>query len=60
MKPYVISIYRDRSGEYRWRMKRRRGGRILADSGEGYARRSDCRRAVSSLPFNFGQIEVQK
>jgi uncharacterized protein YegP (UPF0339 family) len=46
MKVKVI-IYRDRKGEYRWRMKR--GGRIVADSGEGYVRLSGAVRAVSRL-----------
>lgn len=58
MKPYVITIYRDRAQEYRWRMKRRRGGKTIMDSGEGYKRRSGCRRAVWNLPFNFAHIEV--
>jgi uncharacterized protein YegP (UPF0339 family) len=46
MKIKVI-IYRDRKGEYRWHMKR--GGRIVADSGEGYVRLSGAERAVSRL-----------
>jgi uncharacterized protein YegP (UPF0339 family) len=32
-------IYQDKRGEWRWRLKAR-NGRIVADSGEGYVRKS--------------------
>lgn len=41
-------IYRDRKGEYRWRL-RARNGRIIATSGEGYKRKRDCMRMVECL-----------
>ncbi len=34
-------VYRDRSGEWRWRLLAA-NNRVIADSGEGYARKSDC------------------
>lgn len=42
-----IQHYQDQAGEYRWRMVR--GGRTVADSGEGYKRRSGCVKAAASL-----------
>jgi uncharacterized protein YegP (UPF0339 family) len=39
--------YRDKRGEYRWRIVR--NGRCLADSGEGYKRRVDMRKALVSV-----------
>jgi len=39
----TVWIYQDRKGEWRWRAFR--GGRIVCDSGEGYTRRVDARRA---------------
>jgi uncharacterized protein YegP (UPF0339 family) len=46
--PAAFEVYEDRAGEYRWRLVHR-NGRILADSGEGYASRSNARRAVDTV-----------
>jgi hypothetical protein len=42
-----IQIYKDKNGEYRWRMVAK--GRILADSGEGYKRKPILRRSLLRL-----------
>jgi len=39
--------YQDRSKEWRWRLCA--GGRIIADSGQGYCRRDSLKRAVGRL-----------
>lgn len=39
-----VELYRDSSGEWRWRIKAA-NGRTLADSGEGYKRMMDAHRA---------------
>lgn len=44
----VIDIYRDASGEWRWRL-RATNGRVIADSGEGYRDRRGVMRAVEAL-----------
>lgn len=36
-----FEIYKDRVGEWRWRLKVTNGN-IIADSGEGYKTRKDC------------------
>lgn len=36
-----VETYKDRKGEWRWRV-RWANGLIAADSGEGYTRRADC------------------
>jgi uncharacterized protein YegP (UPF0339 family) len=41
----VAEVYRDASGEWRWRLKAR-NGRIVADSAEGYKRRGKALNAV--------------
>ncbi|MCG1003070.1 MULTISPECIES: HVO_2922 family protein [Halobacterium] len=46
--PTSFEIYRDVAGEWRWRLVHKNGN-ILADSGEGYSRRRDARRAVDRL-----------
>lgn len=43
----IFEIFPDRSGEFRWHVKR--GGRIVADSGESYKRRRGAARAISNL-----------
>lgn len=59
MKPFRLTIYRDKRGEYRWRLVHKNGC-IMADSGEGYTRKRDARRAAWRMPFNFAHIEVSK
>lgn len=41
-----FELYRDAAGEWRWRL-RVQNGNVIADSGEGYARREDCEHAIS-------------
>ena len=63
----TIEVYRERNavymgpdggprvripGDYRWRI-RHRNGRIMADSGEGYRRRSSCLKAIATLKAGF-------
>lgn len=47
-RPYRIDLYRDAKGEVRWHM-RAPNGRIVADSGEGYATPGSARKAVVRL-----------
>ena len=39
-------VYRDRSSQWRWRLKAA-NGRIIADSGEGYINKSDCLTGIT-------------
>lgn len=53
---YVIEVYRDEGGFYRWRMKARRGGRIVACSGESFGTLAKggprrARNSVSAMLF---------
>lgn len=45
---YWLRTYRDAGGKWRWRMTAR-NGKIVADSAEGYARRSGARAAARRL-----------
>ena len=40
-----FQIYKDRKGEYRWRL-RARNGEIIADSNEGYTRKASCKHGI--------------
>ncbi|HWL37441.1 MAG TPA: DUF1508 domain-containing protein [Frankiaceae bacterium] len=43
-----FEIVKDRRGEYRWHLDAN-NGKIIADSGEGYATKSNCARAVATV-----------
>lgn len=43
--PY-FEIYKDTAGYYRWRFKAG-NGQIIADSGEGYVRQTDCEAGIN-------------
>ena len=43
-----LQVYKDKSKEYRWRIVHK-NGKVLADSGEGYARRRNCVNALRNL-----------
>ena len=44
-------FYQDRSGEWRWRLYAP-NNRIVADSGEGYSRKADAKRAAKRVIFH--------
>jgi uncharacterized protein YegP (UPF0339 family) len=43
-----FEFYEDSAGEYRWRL-RHRNGNIIADGGEGYASKSNVKRAMNRV-----------
>ncbi len=53
---YRFELYVDQKGEHRWRLVAVRGGKTVADGAEGYASRSNLRRAVNRLLENAGDI----
>lgn len=42
-----VELYPDTAGEWRWRRRVVLGGKIVADSGEGYTERNDAREAAT-------------
>lgn len=48
VKPYVLSVYRDRQRKFRWRIVAPNGN-IIADGSQGYSRRTDAMRAGRRL-----------
>jgi len=53
---HTLTLYKARKGEWRWRLKRKRGGKIVADSGEGYKTRAGADRAVGRLPLSWENV----
>lgn len=47
MKPRFI-VYEDAAGLFRWRLLAA-NNRVIADSGEGYSRERDARRAAANV-----------
>jgi len=60
-----LEVYRDASRDWRWRLKAA-NGRIVADSGEGYRRKSsmirgiECTRVLLGLDPAIAVVEVKK
>ena len=50
-------MYPDDAGEYRWHLKAS-NGRIVADSGEGYTRESDCFSAIGKFKTKVGSAKL--
>ncbi|MFC7135731.1 DUF1508 domain-containing protein [Halobaculum litoreum] len=55
--PAGIEVYEDAAGEFRWRLVHRNGN-VLGDSGEGYASRSNARRAADRVQEVVGDAAV--
>ena len=53
----TFHLYRDKKGEYRWRL-RSRNSKIIADSGEGYAHRQACEHGIALLRDWNGDVEI--
>jgi len=53
----AFELYEDRAGEFRWRL-RHENGRILGDSGEGYASRTGAINGIQSVERNAPNGEV--
>lgn len=56
-----FTVYKDKRGEHRWRM-RADNGRIIADSGEGYKTRPGAIKAVVRMfkAFDWGEELVRQ
>jgi uncharacterized protein YegP (UPF0339 family) len=52
-----ITVYQDRAGEYRWRL-RANNGKTTADSGEGYVSRSGAREAADRVRREIGGADI--
>jgi len=46
-----FEIYKDKAGEFRWRLTHT-NGQIIADSGQGYKAKEDAVKGISSLKEN--------
>lgn len=51
-------MYRDKQGYWRWRFMAD-NNRILADSGEGYVNKADCKHAIALIATS-GETKVHE
>lgn len=54
----TFRVYRDAAGLYRWRLIAK-NGRIVADSGEGYADLDNAVRAVRAIKKAIGDAAIE-
>jgi uncharacterized protein len=54
----MFEVYKDKSGEYRWRLKAS-NGQAIASSGEGYASKKSCLDGIESVRRNAAKAEVK-
>lgn len=52
-----FAIYKDKKNEWRWTLVHRNGN-VMADSGEGYKRKSRCLTAIRSLRLNIPDATI--
>lgn len=53
-----FQIFKDQAGEYRWRL-RADNNEIIADSGEGYVNKSDCRHGIELVKQQAPDAEIE-
>lgn len=54
-----FQVYKDRAGEWRWRL-RADNGEIIADSAEGYVNKSDCKHGVDLVKTKAPGAQVEE
>lgn len=50
-------VYRDESGDWRWRARHIKNHRVMADSGEGYRKKRSCLHGVDVV---LGSVEIRE
>jgi uncharacterized protein YegP (UPF0339 family) len=55
----TFELYEDSAGEYRWRL-RHDNGNVIADSGEGYASKSNAERAMAGVREHAASADYLK
>lgn len=52
-----FEMYKDKAGEYRWRLKAS-NGQVIASSGEGYTTKASCQNGIDSVKKNAGGAAI--
>jgi uncharacterized protein YegP (UPF0339 family) len=54
---YKFEVYKDKAGEYRWRLVAP-NGQSIADSGEGYSSKESCLEGIASVKKNAPDAQI--
>lgn len=54
-----FQIYTDKKGEFRWRLLAA-NGKIIADSAEGYDKKSDCQHGIDLVKRDAPSAPVEE
>ncbi|MFN2299291.1 MAG: HVO_2922 family protein [Anaerolineales bacterium] len=54
---YKFEVYKDKGGEYRWRLVAP-NGQSIADSGEGYSSKESCLEGIASVKKNAPDAQI--
>jgi uncharacterized protein YegP (UPF0339 family) len=54
---YKFEVYKDKGGEYRWRLVAP-NGQSIADSGEGYSSKESCLEGIASVKKNAPNAQI--
>jgi uncharacterized protein YegP (UPF0339 family) len=54
---YKFEVYKDKGGEYRWRLVAP-NGKSIADSGEGYSSKQACLDGIESVKQHAAAAEI--
>ncbi len=52
-----VEFYKDKSGEFRWRLKAS-NGQVIATGGEGYTSEAGCKNGFESVKNHVMEAEV--
>jgi uncharacterized protein YegP (UPF0339 family) len=55
----TFEMYKDKAGEYRWRL-RTRNTQVIATSGQGYSSKRACEEGIESVKKNAPDAAVQE
>ena len=55
----AFEVYKDKAGEFRWRLKAANGQNI-ASSGEGYAEKRGCLAGIESVKRNAPNARIEE
>ena len=57
--PAKFSLYKDKKGEFRWKLVAS-NGQIIADSGEGYKTKKSAEEGIASVKKNAAKAKVEE
>jgi uncharacterized protein YegP (UPF0339 family) len=55
----TFEVYKDKAGEFRWRLKSS-NGQIIATSGEGYSEKRSCMSAIESVKRAAAEAKIEE